>query len=116
LQIPRAGTGAFRFDGPRIPVGLDVCNASAAEATVTVRTPELREVTFKIRPGEPRPLRTGWQNPSSEAGFNFTNGEGLILDQVAYRLTSPSASLPMPRCLARKGKSSTTSIEPRTRW
>jgi hypothetical protein len=52
---------------------------------VTIRCPELREVTFIIKPGELRRLRTGWQDPASRVSFDFKNGEGLQFDNLAYR-------------------------------
>ena len=45
----------------------------------------MREVTFTIKPGELRRLRTEWQDPSSSLRFDFTNGEGLVFDNLAYR-------------------------------
>jgi hypothetical protein len=86
LVDPKAATAEFRFDWPRIFVGVDVYNDGARDATMTVRSPEMREVTFTIKPGELRRLRTGWQDPSSSVRFDFTNGEGLVFDNLAYRL------------------------------
>jgi len=85
LVDPKAATAEFRFDWPRIFVGVDVYNDGAKDATVTVRSPEMREVTFTIKPGELRRLRTEWQDPSSSLRFDFTNGEGLVFDNLAYR-------------------------------
>jgi len=85
LVDPKASTAEFRFYWPRIFVGVDVYNDSATDATVTMRCPEMREVTFTIKAGELRRLRTGWQDPSSSVRFDFTNGEGLVFDNLAYR-------------------------------
>ncbi len=85
LVDPKASTAEFRFYWPRIFVGVDVYNDSATDATVTMRCPEMREVTFTVKAGELRRLRTGWQDPSSSVRFDLTNGEGLEFDNLAYR-------------------------------
>lgn len=63
---------------------MDVYNAGASEATLTVRSPELREISFSIKPGELRRLRTGWRDASSSVVFDLKNGEGLRFDNLAY--------------------------------
>jgi hypothetical protein len=85
LADRKAATAEFAFYWPRIFVGIDAYNNGPAEATVTIRCPELREVTFTIKPGELRRLRTGWQDPASRVSFDFKNGEGLQFDNLAYR-------------------------------
>ena len=85
LVDPKAGTAEFRFYWPRIFVGVDVYNDSATDATVTMHSAEMREVTFTVKAGELRRLRTGWQDPSSSVRFDFTNGAGLVFDNLAYR-------------------------------
>jgi hypothetical protein len=75
----------FRFYSPRFFVGIDVYNGGPSEATVTIQCPEMREVTFTIKPGELRRLRTQWPDRSSKISFDFQNGEGLIFDNLAYR-------------------------------
>jgi len=86
LNDRKSESAGFRFYWPRHFVGLDVYNDGAQEATVIMRCPEMREVTFTIKPGELRRLRTGWPDPSSRVDFTFKNGEGLIFDNLAYRL------------------------------
>lgn len=81
-----ASTAQFRFDWPRIFDGMDVYNGGSAEATVSFHSPELREQTYTLRPGEVRRIRTGWNDRSSRIIFNFKNGEGLQFDNLAYRL------------------------------
>ncbi len=85
LADRKAATAEFAFYWPRIFVGIDAYNSGPLEATVTIRCPELREVTFTIKPGELRRLRTGWQDPASRVSFDFRNGEGLQFDNLAYR-------------------------------
>ena len=63
---------------------MDVYNDGDAEATVTVRSPETREVSYTIKAKEPRRLRTGWREDSSKVSFGFTNGQGLRFDNLAY--------------------------------
>ena len=82
---PKASGADFRFDWPRIFVGVDVYNDGAKEASITIRCPQMREVTFTVKPGELRRLRTDWQDPSSRVFFDVKNGEGLLFDNLAYR-------------------------------
>jgi hypothetical protein len=99
INIPQGGFGTFNlvlvdrkaakadfaFYWPRIFVGIDAYNNGPLEATVTIRCPELREVTFTVKPGELRRLRTGWKDPGSRIFFDFRNGEGLQFDNLEYR-------------------------------
>ena len=80
----KTSTAEFHFYWPRIFTGVDVYNAGASEATLTVRSPELREISFSIKPGELRRLRTGWRDASSSVVFDLKNGEGLRFDNLAY--------------------------------
>jgi len=84
LVDSKATTAEFRFYWPRIFVGVDVYNGGASEATVTIRSPEIREVSFTVKPGQLQRLRTGWQDASSSVIFELTNGEGLRFDNLAY--------------------------------
>jgi hypothetical protein len=84
LVDPKATTAEFRFDWPRIFVGVDVYNGGASEATVMIRSPEIREVSFTVKPGQLQRLRTGWRDASSSIIFELTNGEGLRFDNLAY--------------------------------
>jgi hypothetical protein len=86
LADPTRRSAEFRFYSPRFFVGIDVYNGGSAEATVTMRCPEMREVTFTIKPGELRRLRTQWPDRSSKVFFDFQDGEGLIFDNLAYRI------------------------------
>lgn len=86
LADPSARTAEFRFSSPRVFVGLDVYNNGPSDATLTIRCPEMREVVFTIKPGELRRLRTRWPDRSSKVSFDFQGGEGLIFDNLAYRI------------------------------
>lgn len=86
LADPAKHSAEFRFYAPRVFVGIDAYNAGPVESTITMRCPQMREVTFILKPGELRRLRTKWPDPSSKVVFEFQNGEGLIFDNLAYRL------------------------------
>jgi hypothetical protein len=77
----RAG---FDFYSPRIFAGIDVYNDGESDATVTVSSPEIREMSFTVKAKELRRLRTGWRDPSSRVWFDLVNGAGLRFDNLAY--------------------------------
>jgi len=81
---PEATTAEFRFYWPRIFVGVDVYNGGASEATVTFRSPETREISFIVKPGQLRRVRTEWRELSSSVTFELKNGEGVRFDNLAY--------------------------------
>ena len=82
---PMASQAQFHFYSPRIFAGIDVYNDGDKEATVTVRSPNIREQSFVIKPKELRRLRTGWRDATSAVTFQTTNGQGLRFDNLAYR-------------------------------
>jgi hypothetical protein len=84
LSNPKAMQAEFSFYAPRIFVGIDAYNDADTDATVTVRSPEMREVSWTLKPKELRRLRTGWNEASSKVNFAFTNGAGLRFDNLAY--------------------------------
>ena len=84
LADTKVSTAEFHFYWPRVFVGVDVYNAGGSDATVTVRSPEMREISFSIKAGELRRLRTGWRDASSSVVFDLKNGEGLRFDNLAY--------------------------------
>ena len=86
LADPSAGSAGFRFNSPRVFEGVDAYNGGPVEAVITIRCPEMREATFIVKPGELRRLRTKWADRSSRVEFEFQNGEGLVFDNLAYRL------------------------------
>jgi hypothetical protein len=81
---PDATEAAFRFSGTLIFLGIDVYNDADTEATVTIRSPEAREITINVRPKQLRRLRTDWRDPNSKVIFEFTNGKALRFDSLAY--------------------------------
>jgi len=74
----------FDFYSPRIFAGVDVYNDGGSDATVTVSSPETREIAFTIKPKELRRIRTEWRDPSSRVWFVLVNGTGLRFDNLAY--------------------------------
>jgi hypothetical protein len=81
---PKAKMAEFSFYSPRIFTGVDVYNGGDRDATLTIRSPEIREVPYTIKARELLRLRTGWREPISKVIFNFTNGEALRFDNLAY--------------------------------
>jgi hypothetical protein len=79
-----AKTVEFRFYWPRIFLGIDVYNGGATPATLTIRSPEIRELVFTIAPGTTQRLRTGWRDASTMIAFELKNGAGLRFDNLAY--------------------------------
>jgi alpha-ketoglutarate-dependent taurine dioxygenase len=61
-----------------------VYNDGESDATITVRSPETRELSFTLKPKELRRLRTGWRDPSTSVAFDITNGQALCFDNLAY--------------------------------
>ena len=85
LADPATRSAEFRFYAPRIFVGIDAYNGGSAPSTITIHAPEIREISFTVKPGELKRLRTGWQDPSTAVVFDLKNGEGLQFDNLAYR-------------------------------
>jgi hypothetical protein len=86
LADAKATTAQFRFDWPRIFVGVDAYNGGTSDATITVHSPEIREMSVTIKPGQTQRFRTGWRDPSSSVLFDLKNGEGLRFDNLAYAI------------------------------
>jgi hypothetical protein len=83
LADPKAETAEFQFYSPRLFVGVDVYNGGSSDATLTIHTPNIREVSFTLKPGELRRIRTGWRDASARVIFDFKNGDGLLFDNLA---------------------------------
>ena len=84
LADPKASSAQFGFYAPRVFVGVDVYNGGVSEAVLTVHAPDIREISFTLKPGELRRVRTGWHDPSSAVIFEMKNGGGLRFDNLAY--------------------------------
>jgi hypothetical protein len=84
LADPKVSSAQFGFYVPRVFVGVDVYNGGVSEAVLTVHAPDIREISFTLKPGELRRVRTGWRDPSSAVIFEMKNGDGLRFDNLAY--------------------------------
>jgi hypothetical protein len=74
----------IRFFYPRVLVHLDVYNPLPQEVKLTLRAPEMREVTFTLKPGQLHRLRTGWVNRASTISLESDNLAALRFDNLAY--------------------------------
>jgi hypothetical protein len=84
LADPGAKSAEFRFYSPRLFIGVDAYNGGSSDAVLTIHSPNIREISFTLKPGELRRIRTGWRDPSSAVIFDMKNGEGLHFDNLAY--------------------------------
>lgn len=84
LTDPTKQRAEFSFYAPRVFAGIDVFNEGQSDATVTMSSPEIREISFTIKPGELRRIQTGWREASSKVMFDLKNGQGLRFDNLAY--------------------------------
>jgi hypothetical protein len=84
LADPKSGREELSFYAPRIFAGIDVYNSSTEDSTLTFHSPETQQVSFTIKPGELRRVRTGWRDPSSKIVVEMIQGEGLRFDNLAY--------------------------------
>jgi hypothetical protein len=84
LTDPKAESAEFDFYEPQVFVGVDVYNGGSSESVLTIHSPNIREESFTLKPGELRRVRTGWRDPSSSVIFDVRNGEGLRFDNLAY--------------------------------
>jgi hypothetical protein len=84
LAEPEATKGEFQFYWPRIFAGVDVYNGGTSDATLTLHSPEIRELSYTIKPQQVVRVRTGWRDPSSSVIFELKNGEGLRFDNLAF--------------------------------
>ncbi len=81
---PQGERGELAFHSPRIFAGVDVYNGASSESSIAIRSAGLPEISFTLKPGELRRLRTGWQQASSRVTLEWKNGSGLRFDNLAY--------------------------------
>jgi hypothetical protein len=74
----------FSFAYPRILMGFDVYIPGDGETKLTLRAPEMREVTFILKGGQLRHLKTGWMNRASEITVESDWLPHLRFDNLAY--------------------------------
>jgi hypothetical protein len=84
LAAPKSQRAGFSFYQPRIFAGIDIYNGGSGDATVTISSPNAREIPFTIKPGELRRVRTGWRDATSSVQFDFKNAELVRFDNLAY--------------------------------
>jgi hypothetical protein len=84
LKDTKQAHASFAFAVPTVFAGIDAFNGGAKAATVRFRSPELREKTYTLQPGQLVRIRTGWHDASTKIDWDFENGEGLIFDNLAY--------------------------------
>jgi hypothetical protein len=84
LANPKTESAEFNFCEPRVFLGVDVYNGGSSVALLTVQSPNNREESFTLKPGELRRIRTNWRDRSSAVIFDLKNGEGLRFDNLAY--------------------------------
>ena len=84
LKDPKQTEASFKFPVPLIFVGIDAYNGGTKAATIHLRSPQLREQAYTLQPGELKRIRTEWRDPSTAVEFNFENGDGLLLDNLAF--------------------------------
>ena len=84
LKDPKQTQASFAFPVPTVFAGIDAYNGGSKTATIRFRSPELRERSYTLEPGQLIRIRTGWRDPSSMIEWDFENGEGLLFDNLAY--------------------------------
>ena len=74
---------SFAFPIPMVFAGMDAYNSSSKPAIIVLRSPQTREQTYTLQPGQLLRIRTGWRDRSSSVDLAF-EGEGLQFDNLAY--------------------------------
>jgi hypothetical protein len=81
---PKIAEAHFRFVSPRILLRLDVYNPRSREVTLTLRAPEMREVTFHLKPDQLQRIKTGWLDRASMVNVESDGLCDLRFDNLAY--------------------------------
>jgi len=84
LAEPQLRHTDFLFASPRIFVGIDIYNGGASSAAGTIRSQELPDISFTLKPGELKRIRTDWMEGSTKVEFELENGSALRFDNLAY--------------------------------
>jgi hypothetical protein len=85
----------FRFFFERILLGADVYNATDKDITLTIRSPQLREVVFTLKAGQLQRIKTGWRDRVTNVSLEAENLSSLRFDNLEYspylagRVTQP---------------------------
>lgn len=81
---PKTTKAYFRFVYPRILLRADVYNPTDHEATLIISAPEMREVTFHLKPGQLQRLKTGWLDRASMIAIESDSLPALRFDNLGY--------------------------------
>jgi hypothetical protein len=81
---PEAKQAEFSFPVPYIFVGIDISNDGDHDATLSIRSPENREVNITVKAKQVVRFRSGWRDPSSRVSFSIAGGQALRFDNLAY--------------------------------
>ncbi len=81
---PKTAKAQFRFFHPRIFMRADVYNPTDKEIALTIRAPEIREVTLVLKPGALQRIKTGWMNRASVISMEAEGLSNLRFDNLAY--------------------------------
>jgi hypothetical protein len=74
----------FRFASPKILMCADIYNPTDREVVLTLRAPEMREVSFHLPPGTLRRIKTGWKNRASLVTLQADGLGSLRFDNIGY--------------------------------
>ena len=75
---------SFRFVDPRILLRADIYNSANHDVTLTLRAPEMREVTFHFKPDQLSRIKTGWLDRASMVEVESDDLYDLRFDNLAY--------------------------------
>jgi hypothetical protein len=84
LSDPKVNEAQFNFAFARLLLRLDVFNPTDHEIALTLRAPEMREVTFHLKPGQLQRINTGWRDRASTVKLDADGLGQLRFDNLAY--------------------------------
>ncbi len=76
----------FHFFYERILLGADVYNPTDKDITLTIRSPQLREVVFVLKAGQLQRIKTGWHDRVTNVSLEAEDLSSLRFDNLAYSL------------------------------
>jgi hypothetical protein len=80
----KAVKAQFQFAYPKMLLRADVFNPTDKEVTLTIRALEMREVTFRLKPGELQRVKTEWIDRVSAVSFESEDLGSLRFDNLGY--------------------------------
>jgi hypothetical protein len=89
LRDPKQARASFTFPVPMVFAGIDVYNGGDKPAKIRFRSPELREKSYGVQPGQLIRIRTAWRDPSTAIEWDFEDGDGLLFDNLALQSAMP---------------------------